>query len=144
MPDDLAADLARVERLAQGYRKVQDRLDARAVGEAARRDLTRKVITVLALREFCPFARPMGEPGREFDPDNWPLRRRASTAAQIPAQRVVFDRRPDAELLGDPRITALLRAGIGRDQLAANVRIPPATAERLLRRWKTSQRGRPR
>ncbi|MEV1295762.1 hypothetical protein [Pseudonocardia sp. NPDC049635] len=79
--DVLADDLARLERLATGYRRVQDQLAQRAVREAARRDLSRKVVMVLALREFCPFARPIHERGREFDPKNWPK------AARIPAQR---------------------------------------------------------
>lgn len=125
------AELRRREHFLSEARRVVTR------GEsiAAQRETFRQTVTVLALREFCPFARPMGERGREFDPANWPIR--PAPRVRIPAQRPP----PLAETRRQPvPITkALLRAatphldnGLGYKRLAAAMDIDPGTARRLV------------
>ncbi|MBN9791308.1 hypothetical protein DMP17_22255 [Pseudonocardia sp. TMWB2A] len=142
MTDDLRAQLD--AELAELHRRENIMREARRAltrGEsiAAQRETFRQTVLVLALRDLCPFARPLGERGREFDPKNWPIP--AAPRVRIPAQRAA----PMAETRRQPvpLTAALLRraepyldAGFGYRRLATELRIDGNLARRVVEHYR--------
>lgn len=137
--DEPADDPARLARRAA--RRRRERSEARL-------DLVRMTVLVLALREHTPFARPLGERGRELDLADWPVPappRTGPPVLQLPHQRQPLDierRRSDAQLLADPRAVNVLRDGGGYRALAKVLDVDLATGQRLVRAWNKHHRGR--